>query len=158
VHAEKTTATAAFVLYLVAMTTGRFFGDRLVTRSGIKQVLKFSGLFIFCGLLLAVILPYTITAMFGFIMIGFGVSCVVPMVFSLAGKSKNMSSSSALASISTIGYIGFLFIPPFVGYIAQTTNLRWSFGIVSLFGAMIVYLVSTISDTAQKIEHEILPE
>jgi len=74
------------------------------------------------------------------------------MVFSLAGKSKNMSSSSALASISTIGYIGFLFIPPFVGYIAQTTNLRWSFGIVSLFGALIVYLVSKLKDGYEQIE------
>jgi len=155
VHAEKTTATAAFVIYLVAMTTGRFFGDKIVTRMGIKTVLKFSGLFIFFGLLVAVALPYIITATFGFILIGFGVSCVVPMVFSLAGKSKNMSSSSALASISTIGYLGFLFVPPFVGFIAQTTNLRWSFGIIALFGALIVYLVSRIKDTTEKIDPQI---
>ena len=155
VHAGKTIATAAFVIYLTAMTTGRFFGDRLLTRSGIKTVLKFSGVFIFCGLLLAVILPYIITATFGFILIGFGVSCVVPMVFSLAGKSKNMSSSSALASISTIGYLGFLFVPPFVGFIAQATSLRWSFGIISLFGALIVYFVSKIDDTNERAEPQI---
>jgi len=158
VNAEKTTATAAFVIYLVAMTTGRFFGDKIVTRMGIKTVLKFSGLFIFSGLMLAVVLPYTVTAILGFILIGFGVSCIVPMVFSLAGKSKNMSSSSALASISTIGYLGFLFVPPFVGFIAQTTNLRWSFGIIAVFGAIIVYLVSKIKDDSVQAAPAMLSE
>ena len=146
VNPDKTLATAAFVIYLVAMTTGRFFGDKLVTRSGIKTVLKFSGIFIFSGLLAAVLLPYTPIALCGFILVGFGVSCVVPMVFSLAGKSKNMSSSSALASISTVGYLGFVLVPPFVGYIAQIASLRWSFGIIAIFGAVIVYLVSRIAD------------
>jgi MFS family permease len=146
VNPDKTIATAAFVIYLVAMTTGRFFGDRVVTRLGIKTVLKFSGIFIFCGLLLAVGLPYTLTAGLGFILVGFGVSCIVPMVFALAGKSKNMSSSSALASISTVGYLGFVLVPPFVGYIAQTASLRLSFGIIAIFGAVIVFFVSKLQD------------
>jgi MFS family permease len=145
VHADKTTATAAFVIYLVAMTAGRFFGDKIVTRIGIKTVLKFSGIFIFSGLSIAVALPYLITAALGFILIGFGVSCVVPMVFSMAGKSKSMSSSSALASISTVGYLGFVLVPPFVGFVAQNASLRMSFGIIALFGAMIVVLVSKLS-------------
>jgi len=146
VNPDKTTATGAFVVYLVAMTSGRFFGDRVVTNLGIKTVLKFSGIFILCGLLLAVLLPYTITAGLGFILVGLGVSCIVPMVFSLAGRSKNMSSSSALASISTVGYLGFVLVPPFVGYIAQLSNLRIPFGIVALFGGLIVYFVSKLDD------------
>ncbi|MDB4905213.1 MAG: ybjJ 1 [Mucilaginibacter sp.] len=150
VNPDKTIATAAFVIYLVAMTTGRFFGDRLVTKSGIKKVLKYSGLFIFCGLFIAVVLPFTVTAGLGYILVGFGVSCIVPMIFSLAGKSKNMSSSSALASISTVGYLGFVLVPPMVGYIAQAASLRWSFGIIAIFGAVIVYLVSMIKETNEK--------
>ena len=144
VNPDKTMATAAFVVYLVAMTSGRFVGDKLVTRSGIKAVLKFSGLFIFTGLITAVLLPYTLTVIVGFILVGFGVSCIVPMVFSLAGKSKNMSSSSALASISTVGYLGFVLVPPFVGYIAQIASLRLSFGIIAILGAVIVFLVSKL--------------
>lgn len=155
VHAAKTTATAAFVIYLVAMTIGRFVGDKLVTRFGIKTVLKFSGIFILGGLSLAVLLPFVITAQLGFILVGFGVSCVVPMIFSLAGKSKNMSSSSALASISTVGYLGFVLVPPLVGFIAQAASLRVSFGIIALFGGLIVYLVSKINDTNENAEPEI---
>ena len=156
VNPDKTVATAAFVIYLVAMTTGRFLGDRIVTRLGIKTVLKFSGVFIFSGLAIAVALPYVVTAQLGFILVGFGVSCVVPMVFSLAGKSKNMSSSSAIASISTVGYLGFVLVPPLVGFIAQTSNLRWSFGIIAIFGALIVYLVTKLGGTEQQMG-QVLP-
>ncbi len=157
VNPDKTVATAAFVIYLVAMTMGRFVGDRIVTRLGIKTVLKYSGVFIFCGLILAVLLPYAIVVMLGFMLVGFGVSCIVPMVFSLAGKSTNMSSSSALASISTIGYLGFLLVPPFVGFVAQTAGLRWSFGIIALFGAIIFYFVSKIDDSTKADSPVVLP-
>lgn len=116
------------------MTIGRFAGDKLVTRLGIKTLLKCSGWLIFAGLLLAVLLPYPVTAGAGFAMVGLGVSGIVPMVFSMAGKSKTMSSGQALASISTIGYLGFLMVPPLVGFVAQAVNLRWSFAIIALLG------------------------
>ncbi|CAN5400389.1 MFS transporter [soil metagenome] len=145
IHSTKSAATAAFVIYMIAMTAGRFIGDRLVTRAGIKTVLKFSGIFIFSGLLLAVLFPVNYVAIPGFILVGLGVSCIVPMVFALAGRSKNMSSGTALASISTIGYLGFLLVPPFVGFVAHAFSLRLSFGIIALLGASIVFLVSNIN-------------
>jgi len=158
IHAEKAMATSAFVIYLVAMASGRFIGDKLINKAGIKTVLKFSGIFIFCGLLIAVALPFFVTAAFGFILVGLGVSCIVPMVFSLAGRSTNMSSSTALASISTVGYLGFLLVPPFVGFIAQSAGLRWSFGIIAMFGALIVFLVSQIAEGQPQNELVILPD
>jgi fucose permease len=141
VHVSKATATLGFVVYMTAMTLGRLFGDKLISRFGIKPILKFSGIFIFMGLSIAVALPYAITAGIGFVLTGFGVSCVVPMIFQIAGKSTTMSSGSALASISSIGYIGFLLVPPFVGFVAQAVNLRLSFAVMALLGGMIVVLV-----------------
>ncbi len=146
IHLPKNTATAGFVAYMIAMTAGRFLGDTLVNKYGVKQLLKFSGIFMFSGLVLAVLLPYALTAGLGFILVGLGVSCIVPMVFQTAGKSTTMSSGVALASISTIGYLGFLLVPPFVGYVAQAFGLRWSFGVISALGLLIVYLVKDISN------------
>lgn len=146
VHTAKSGATAAFVIYMVCMTIGRFAGDKLVNRLGIKTLLRISGWLIFTGLLLAVLLPYPITAGAGFAMVGFGVSCIVPLVFSMAGKSKTMSSGQALASISTIGYLGFLIVPPLVGFVAQAANLRCSFAIIALLGGVIILMVSTIKE------------
>jgi len=144
IHVSKNTATAGFVVYMVAMTLGRLFGDKFISRFGIKTLLKFSGLFILLGLTTAVVLPYAIPAGIGFILVGFGVSCVVPMIFQIAGKSTTMSSGAALASISSIGYIGFLLVPPFVGFVAQAVSLRLSFAVIALLGGLIVWLVKDI--------------
>lgn len=146
VHATKSASTGAYVVYMIFMTIGRFAGDKLVPVLGIKKILQLCGWFILAGLLLAVILPNAIIAGIGFAMVGLGVSCIVPLVFSIAGKSKTMSSGQALAAISTIGYIGFLLMPPFIGFVAQALSLRWSFGIIAALGGVIVMMVSTIKE------------
>jgi MFS family permease len=146
VHASKEMATAGYAVYMVAMMLGRFTGDKLANKIGVKAMLQYSGLFILTGLLLAAAFPYTITTGLGFMMTGFGVSCVVPMVFSMAGKIKHMSGGPAIAGVSTIGYFGFLIVPPTVGFIAEQFNLRWSMALIALFGALITWLVSELKE------------
>jgi MFS family permease len=147
IHVSKQSATGGFVVYMIAMTLGRFVGDAAVNRFGIKNLLRISGILIFCGLLLSVLFPFPLTAGFGFVLVGFGVSCIVPMVFQMAGRSSTMNSGAALASISSIGYLGFLIVPPFIGFIAQAAGLQWSFGFISLLGALVVVVVYNIKDT-----------
>ena len=146
VHGSKSAATAAFAVYMVFMTLGRFTGDKLVEYLGIKTMLKGSGILIFTGLFIAVAFPYPVPVYVGFAIVGLGVSCIIPMVFSMAGKSKTMNSGQALASISTIGYLGFLMVPPLVGFVAQSASLRWSFGMIALLGGVIVWMVSHIKE------------
>jgi MFS family permease len=117
-----------------AMATGRFTGDWLITKFGVKGILQVSGLLITGGLLTMVLLPYMYAAAAGCLLTGFGVSCVVPMVFALAGKSKHMPAGLALAAVSSISFLGFLAGPPLIGFIAQAANLRWSFCVVALMG------------------------
>jgi MFS family permease len=146
VHASKGVATIGYAVYMVAMTLGRFTGDKMANSIGVKPMLKYSGLLILVGLLLAASLPYTVTTALGFVMTGFGVSCVVPMVFSMAGKVKGMSGGPAIAGVSTVGYFGFLIVPPMVGFIAEQFNLRWSFGVIALLGLLITFLVSKFKE------------
>jgi MFS family permease len=146
VHASKEIATAGYAFYMVAVTLGRFTGDKLANSFGVKAVLKYSGLLILTGLLLAAIFPYIVTTGLGFMMAGFGLSCVVPMVFSMAGKIKHMSGGPAIAGVSTIGYFGFLIVPPMVGFIAEAFNLRWSIAIIALLGILITWLVSEMKE------------
>jgi MFS family permease len=141
VHASRDVATLGFVVYMIAMTLGRLTGDRLANRFGIRNMLTYSGLLISSGLLVAVLLPFPLTAGFGFMLTGFGVSCVIPMVFSMAGRSACMSSGSAIAAVSTVGYFGFLIVPPLVGSVAEFAGLQWSFGLMVGFGVLITVLV-----------------
>ena len=141
VHASRELATLGFTIYMIAMTLGRLAGDRITNRHGIRTTLTWSGGLIALGLLVAVFLPYAPTAIFGFILTGFGVSCVIPMVFSMAGRSEGMSSGSAIAAVSTVGYLGFLIVPPLVGSVAQLAGLRSAYAMMAAFGILITVLV-----------------
>ncbi|TGE10589.1 MFS transporter [Hymenobacter fodinae] len=137
----KEDAALGFAAYMVAMTVGRFAGDPLTNRFGVKPLLQYSGLLILVGLLLAALLPLPVVAGLGFVLVGLGVSCVIPMVFGMAGRSSALSSGSTIAAVSTVGYFGFLVVPPVVGFIAEAANLRWSFALMALLGAVMVGLV-----------------
>ena len=144
--APASTAITGFVVYMVFMTMGRFGGDKIVHKIGIVNIIKFSGLMIFFGLLLVALLPYKSVIFPSFAFVGLGVSCIVPLIFSLAGRDKTVNSGTRVASISTIGYLGFLVVPPSVGYLAHATSLRWAFGVLSFLGLMIFILTLNIKN------------
>jgi MFS family permease len=141
VHAPHHLIIAGYVAYMIAMSTGRFGGDKLVPRLGVKKMLLYSGILILAGFSTAALLPTMITAGLGFIMVGFGVACIIPLVFSIAGKSKTMGNGPAIAAVSTVGYVGFLMVPPVVGYLAQAAGLRWTFACIALLGLLIITLI-----------------
>lgn len=123
-----------FVSFMCTMAGGRFAADHFVTKYGVDKILKVSGISIFTGLMLSVLFPNIVTATLGFLLVGIGVSSVVPMVYSLAGKSKKMLPGVALAMVSSISFLGFLVGPPIIGFIAQVSSLRWSFALIALLG------------------------
>ncbi|GAB3926258.1 MFS transporter [Mucilaginibacter myungsuensis] len=134
---------AGYTGFMLTMASGRFVADKLVHKFGIKRILQISGLLSAIGLMIAVIFPTFYTAIIGFLLVGFGVSSVVPLVYSEAGKSKTMRPSVALAAVSTIGFIGFLIGPPVIGFIAGITgSLRYSFTLIAAMG-MSVAILST---------------
>jgi len=142
VAAPEHLTTVGYIAFMSTMAGGRFVADRFVTRLGTKRVLQMSGIMTTSGLLIAICLPYLITATIGFLLIGFGVSSVVPLVLALAGKSKTMAPGIAIAAVSTVGFFGFLLGPPMIGFISEATSLRWSFAIIALLGTGITLLAS----------------
>jgi len=144
VHAPRGWVAAGFATYMVAMTLGRFVGDALANRHGVKPLLRGSGVLMTTGLLLAAALPTPLTAGLGFALVGLGVSCVVPMVFSMAGRSATLGSGAAIAAVSTVGYLGFLIVPPVVGFLAAALDLRWAFGLMAGLGVVVVALVGKL--------------
>ena len=133
-----------YTAFMSTMASGRFLGDWLATKWGIKRILQISGTLTAAGLLTAILFPWLFPALAGFLLVGAGVSSVVPLVYSAAGRSKVLSPGVALAAVSTIGYLGFLVGPPFIGFIAQAFNLRVSLGLIAVLGSVIVLIASTI--------------
>jgi MFS family permease len=133
-----------YTAFMSTMASGRFLGDWLATKWGIKRILQISGTLTAAGLLTAILFPWLYPALVGFLLVGAGVSSVVPLVYSAAGRSKVLSPGVALAAVSTIGYLGFLAGPPFIGFIAQAFNLRVSLGLIAVLGSVIVLMASKV--------------
>ncbi len=144
VHAPNAFVLLGYLGFMATMATGRFLGGNMLSRYGRKRVLRISGIMISTGLFISVLFPYLATAALGFIIVGLGVSSIVPMVYSSAGKVPNVSPGIALASVSSISYLGFLMGPPLIGYIAELASLRWSFAVIGLAGFTIALLVSKL--------------
>ncbi|KAA6439239.1 MFS transporter [Dyadobacter flavalbus] len=140
VNVPASMTTLGYVAFMGTMTGGRFAGDWLANRLGRKKMLQISGCFMGIGLATAVLFPFMVPATLGFLLVGFGVSSVVPLVYSAAGKSTTMSAGMALAAVSSISFIGFLIGPPLIGIVAQFADLRWSFAIVGILASLTAYL------------------
>jgi fucose permease len=132
VKAKPSEITTGYIAFMFAMASGRFVGDWFRKKLSAQKIVMFSGLLSACGLLIAVIFPYYVSSTVGFFIVGLGVSTVIPVLYATAGKT-NISASIAIATVSTVSFLGFLIGPPLIGYVAELTNLRISFVIVAAF-------------------------
>lgn len=144
VKANPALITVGYLAFTSTMAIGRFVGDWLVLKVGVKRMLQMSGILVFGGLLISILFPYFFPASIGFLLVGFGVASVIPIVYGIAGKTSSMSTSMALAAVSTIGFLGFLLGPPVIGYIAELFNLRVSFAVIAILGLVTALLASRI--------------
>lgn len=133
-----------YTSFMIMMAGGRFLGDGLIRKFGRKTVMQISGIMISAGLFTAVFFPFVIPATIAFMFVGLGVSTIVPTVYSVAGKTPNVSPSVALTTVSSVSFLGFLMGPPIIGYIAELSNLRFSFAFIGVFGILITIMVSRI--------------
>jgi MFS family permease len=144
VKAPTSLVILGYTSFMIIMALGRFIADRLAAQFGRKHLLQVSGILISAGLFLSVFLPYLITSTIAFMMVGLGVSSVVPSVYSTAGKHPSMAPGIALATVASVSFLGFLMGPPLIGYISAIAGLRYSFAVIGIFGICITLLVSRI--------------
>lgn len=134
--------------FLFSMAAGRFISDWTVKRFGARTTLIMSGAINSIGLLVAVIHPVFNTVLFAFFLAGVGTSAIVPLVYSLAGRSGRLSPGAALAAVTTIGFCGFLIGPPLIGFIAEFAGLRTAYMLIATMGLTIILLTTKIRTAA----------
>jgi len=133
-----------YTSFMIMMASGRFLGDRLIYKYGRKRVLQISGLLISIGLFTSVFLPYLVPSTLAFMLVGLGVSTIVPTVYSIAGKNTTVAPGEALTIVSSVSFLGFLMGPPVIGFIAEAAGLQFSFAFIGIFGVMIAIMASRI--------------
>lgn len=144
VKVPQTLVPLGFAGFMIMMATGRFMADKCNEKWGKKRVIQVCGSLAATGIFLAVIYPNLILTTIGFMIVGLGVSSIVPIVYSTAGQKTRIPTGIALTIVSSTGLLGFLSGPPVIGYISHATNLKYSYMFVGLFAVLIVILISHI--------------
>jgi len=141
-QASAAGAAAGFAAFSVAMAVLRLVGDNVVARLGQKSTLTAGGALIAAGLALSVALPDPALAAVAFALVGVGAANVVPVVFSAASRTPGMPSSAGVAAVATMGYAGFLTMPPVLGFIARGFGLSAMLTVVALMGAAVAVVAA----------------
>jgi MFS family permease len=147
-----------YTSFMIMMATGRFLADRIIARIGRKRLLQISGITISAGLFTSVLFPYLLPCTIAFMLVGLGVSSIVPTVYSTAGKYGKVPPGIALATVSSVGFLGFLMGPPLIGHISELAGLRYSFCVIGIFGIGISLLVSRIKAFKLPDQDSLTPE
>ena len=71
------------------------------------------------GILLLILFPVPWMVITGLFLVGLGLSVIVPITYSTAGSAEGLAPGVGISMVTTIGYSGFLFGPPIIGFIAD---------------------------------------
>jgi fucose permease len=123
----------------VTMAIGRFAGGPLIARFGRTRALRAAGTIAATGVLTLCLIPDTTAALLGSAAWGLGLAIVFPSAVSAAGEIPGRAAQ-AMATVSTIGYGGFLLGAPLIGTLAHAIPLLDALLVVAAFAILIVIL------------------
>jgi predicted MFS family arabinose efflux permease len=145
-------AAAGYAAFSLMMTAGRLAGDRLAARFGPVPLVRCCGLLAAAGLGLALLGGHPLTGVAGFGCFGAGLSCIVPQVFSAAGHRDPAFAGRALARVASIGYLGFLSGPVFIGAAGEVAGLPRALAIPALLAAFVALAATALrARTAESV-------
>mgnify|MGYP000069434391 CR=1 FL=1 len=112
----------------ITMGVARLFGQGLAARVPAVGLLTLGAAVSATGALTAALATTPAMAYAGFIVMGIGSSVIAPTTFSLVGQmAAPEARARAVARATLLGYFGYFFGPPAIGFIAGSFGLRFAF-------------------------------
>ena len=138
----------------LALTMGfaRLAGQGIVTRVNPFRLLMGGALLSACGALGAAMATSPMMAYAGFIVMGIGSSVIAPTAFSLVGRLADpQARARAVARATLLGYFGYFFGPPSLGFIAGAFGLRFAFVFAAVMLLMVLILAPLMARQRQAL-------
>jgi MFS family permease len=126
-----------------SMAAGRFLGQ--AARLPDRTLLGAGALLAAAGCALTAAAPNAAVGLVGLAVGGAGVSLNAPVVFGIAGRRRD--AGAAVATVTTIGYLGLLVGPPLVGGVAQAASLRTSFAVLAIVACLVAAVAARLPRT-----------
>ena len=115
-------AGVGYTLFVIAMAIAR-----MVERFGRARVLV-TGMLLNIGTLVAMVLTDSPVVLFASLFVmGLGIANIAPVLISAASSVKGCDPTSAITTVTTIGYGGLMAGPALLGFIAQHKSLETAF-------------------------------
>ncbi|HKH17293.1 MAG TPA: MFS transporter [Solirubrobacteraceae bacterium] len=134
-------AALAYSFFTAGMTGGRIVGDWVNHRIGAVALLRLGALLTGIPLGAMLLIGQPAAALIGLFLVGLGVSNGVPLMFSAAGRQPDVPPGPGIAAVSSMGSLGFLAGPPFIGFLADAVSLPWALATLIL-GAITVFALA----------------
>jgi MFS family permease len=121
-----------YVFFSATMVIGRLSGDYLAHRFGVVKLLTWSGFIAGIGLTVGLFAGNIYGVIIGWLLLGIGLSAVIPMMISATGTLANekysgqVSAAEGVALVTGVAYFGFVIGPPLIGFISEIITLRWA--------------------------------
>ncbi len=123
-------AAEGYAVFSAAMACFRFLGDIITARLGPMLTVRTGSLVAASGLVWALSVHSPNWALPGFAATGAGFSVIIPLVFGSGGRVENINPGAGIATVTGIGYVGFIIGPPTIGFASQLLTLRYALGVV----------------------------
>jgi fucose permease len=135
----QTQAALGYATFSAAMALSRFGGDLLRSRYSERALLRFGGTVAAVAMAIVLISANPLVAFVGFALVGAGLAPVAPILFNAATRVPGVSRAAAIASVTSIGYSGFMIGPPLIGSIATATSLTIALFVVVLASGLLAW-------------------
>ncbi|MEO8754379.1 MAG: MFS transporter [Casimicrobiaceae bacterium] len=132
-------AALGYATFAAAMALSRFGGDTLRSRYSEQAVLRVGATIAAFAMSVVLITGNPVVAFVGFALVGAGIAPVAPILFNAATRVPGVSRAAAIASVTSVGYSGFMVGPPLIGAIATATSLTVALVVVVLAAGLLAY-------------------
>ncbi|WP_329520659.1 MFS transporter [Spirillospora sp. NBC_01491] len=115
-------AGLGYAAFAASMVVVRLSGGHLQSRFGPRPLVTALSVLAAAGLAGGLLLAEPAAAIAGFAALGIGLASVVPVVFSAAGNQPRLPPGTGIATVSAIGWTGFMCGPAVIGFLADRTS------------------------------------
>ncbi len=150
----ETLGGLGYTCFAVAMTVVRLTGDRLIAWLGRLPVVFGGALIAAAGLALVTWVPSWQLSLIGYVLVGAGCANIVPVMFSAVGRQTAMPQAAAVPAMTTMGYLGVLSGPAFIGYVAHYTSLSLAFSLIMALMLMVGAVSFTLNLSSKTLTAE----
>ena len=147
-HTGPGLAAEGYAVFSAAMAVFRFIGDWITAHLGPFRTVRAGCLVAAAGLIWTLSSHSALLGLPGLAITGAGLSIVIPLVFGGGGRVPGINPGPGIATVTGIGYVGFIVGPPAIGFVSQLITLRYALGIVVACCLIAAYLSRFMANLA----------